>query len=439
MGTIAERVREAGVVGAGGAGFPTHVKIAAKVNLVIANGAECEPFLYADQYVMAERADLVVEGLRLVMEETGAPSGVIALKRKYREATAALRKAVKGKGNITLHLMESFYPAGDEQVLVHEVTGRIVPEGGIPLQAGIVVSNVGTLVQVALAQAGVPFIERVLTVNGEVRTPTTMSLPVGVSLREAIELAGGASIESYRVLVGGVMMAKVADSLDAPVTKTTSGIVVLPADHPFIARKTAPMQRIIRRGMSTCDQCMYCTELCPRYLLGHDLKPHLVIRAAGYGIADAPVVTSTWLCCECGLCSFFSCPLYLSPGMLCSAFKKEMAEKGVRNPHHRAELSPHDARAERKVPTHRLIERLGLADYDRHAPFRDVQYAPQSVRIPLCQHIGAPAAPVVRNGDTVKAGTLIGEIPEGKLGARVHASIDGTVSLEGRDAVIGRM
>lgn len=184
MNEIAEKVRAAGVVGAGGAGFPTHIKLDSKVDTVIANGAECEPLLRADRYLMTRHAPQVAEGLRLVMQATGAARGIIALKREYEEATEALGSVVRDSSDVELHLMKSYYPAGDEFLLVYEATRRQVPEGGIPLEVGVVVQNVGTLYNVAQAQRDVPVTHRWLTVSGEVKEPKVLRAPVGTSSRK---------------------------------------------------------------------------------------------------------------------------------------------------------------------------------------------------------------------------------------------------------------
>lgn len=436
MSDLVEKVRSSGVVGAGGAGFPTHIKYQSRVDLVIANGAECEPLLYVDQASMARDSSLIIEGLRLAMEAVGASRGIIALKAKYREAIDALGLVLKRENNVALHLLESFYPAGDEQVVVFEVTGKVVPEGGIPLQVGVVVNNVGTLINVAKAQEGIPVTERSLTVHGEVRNPSSFFVPVGTSVAEVIRLAGGPTVADYRIILGGPMMGAVIENPDVPVAKTTSGVIVLPDEHPLVQRKTQEMRGIVNRAKAACDQCMACTDSCPRYLLGHDMKPHLIMRAIPHGLADSRIVTSAYLCCECGLCSYYACPLYLSPGLINSLLKREMISKELKNPHRRAEVAPYPFRGERKVPTCRLIERTGLKPYDFHAPWKDVSFSPSQVRIPLQQHLGAPAVPTVKVGMRVRKGDVIGEIPEGKLGARVHASIEGVVMGVGDEVLI---
>lgn len=451
---IVQKVKDAGVVGAGGAGFPTHVKIAAQVNAVstsktvIANGAECDPLLRCDQQLMTARAREIVEGLRLVMQASGAERGIIALKREYTSAVAALQSNIKSpipntqhqQGNISLHLLDSHYPAGDEFVLVYEVTGRLVPETGLPLHVGCIVQNVGTLFNIARAQKGIPVTHRLLTVTGAVNEPKTLNLPIGTAIGEAVAWAGGIKIprwserteEDYAVVVGGPMMGWLAQSLSAPITKTTTGLIVLPRNNPVVRSLSRPLGSWVKRGRSTCDQCRDCTDLCPRYLLGHELEPHKVMRSINYGLTEpTAIITAAVLCCECRLCEAYACPLELSPMAYYQEIKRQLAAQGWENVvHKRSDLTPHAMRQYRRVPMERLVARLGLTEYEECAcPLDEREYQPQSVAILLKQHIGAPSQPVVKPGDRVQCGELIAQIPEGKLGANVHASISGRVEV----------
>ena len=148
--SLIDNIRDAGIVGAGGAGFPTHVKVNCKAEYIIANGAECEPLLRVDQQLMRDHADMVVKGILAVKESTGAAHAVICLKEHYHDAVVALKKAAEGTG-VEIKLFKSYYPAGDEQQMVYEVTGRVVPTGGLPLDVGCVVDNVSTLMNIAAA------------------------------------------------------------------------------------------------------------------------------------------------------------------------------------------------------------------------------------------------------------------------------------------------
>ena len=440
-------VKDAGVVGAGGAGFPTHVKIAADVNTVIANGVECDPLLHCDQWLMQSDARTVVQGMRLVMEATGAERGILALKKEYEAAASSLRRAIDHQSDISLLLMDSRYPAGDEFVLVYEATGRLVPEAGLPLHVGCLVQNVQTLYNIARAAEGHPVTHRLLTVAGAVASPTTMWVPVGTAIRDVLSWAGGAHPPSwaqrieggmgeetspleYAVVVGGPMMGRVAADLDEPVTKTTSGLLVLPRDNVVARYMTRTRTSWVRRGVSTCDQCRDCTDLCPRYLLGHELMPHEVMRAVNYGL-DRPAgqITAAVLCCECRVCEAYACPLELSPMAYYIGIKEELQALGwVNEVHRRTDLKPHPTREYRLVPTHRLIARLGLSEWEHQAcPLDKADQQPARVSLPLRQHVGIPAVPVVATGQPVEAGDLVAAVPEGKLGANVHASMSGQV------------
>jgi Predicted NADH:ubiquinone oxidoreductase, subunit RnfC len=426
---IIAAVRNAGVVGAGGAGFPTHVKINAKVDTVIVNGAECEPLLRAHQQLMAVESDKVVAGLAAVMLATGAGRGFVALKRKYAEAVANMSAAIGRLGDtrVEVFFLPDMYPAGDEQVLVHEVTKRIVPEGGIPLNVSVVAANVETLVNVAEALVGKAVTAKYVTVTGAVARPLTIKVPVGISVREAIELAGGAAIDDYAVIDGGPMMGKIV-SPTAVVTKTTGGFIVLPRQHPVIVRKTLPWPVIANRAKAVCCNCRACTDCCPRYLLGHSLEPHRIMKVIGGGLQDNAAVARALLCSECGACEAFGCTMGLSPRRINAELKAQLAKAGIKNTSQTEITHPRREREYRRIPTKRLVARLGLEKYDLPAPLTTREYRPAEVRLPLSQHIGAPARPVVAVGDKVTTGDLVAAIPPGAaVGANIHASIAGEV------------
>lgn len=443
---IIQAIKDAGVVGAGGAGFPTHVKLSATVDTVIANGAECEPLLEADLAVMALEPVKVLEGLKIAMAATGATRGYVAVKKKRESVLRAMTELVQGEEGIEVFALDDVYPIGDEHVLVHEVTGRYVPEGGLPLEAGVVVSNVTTLASVADAAKGRPMISRYVTVAGAVARPITARLPIGTSVADAIALAGGPQTERYRVIMGGPIMGKLAPDTSAVVTKVTGGIIVLPADHPQVKMRESDIGTIIRQAKAACCQCMSCTETCPRHLLGHRIAPHLIMRAVSMSPGAPPdAVASAWLCSECAVCATVSCPSGLSPVRVNQALKASMARKGLRNPYHEKGIVSHPLRGARRVPSSRVITRAGVGSYaarpgtsyaeaGRTAHYSagteclSEAFEPDRVIIPLLQHAGAPAMPCVKVGDEVRKGQPIAEIPEGKLGARVHASISGLVS-----------
>ena len=431
LSEFARRLREAGVVGAGGAGFPSYVKAASRADTVIVNGAECEPLLHKDEQLMEHHADEMLDGLSRLMASAGAARGVIAVKEKHPELIAKLEKAVKGLPGVEVKKLRDVYPAGDEYCLVYEVTGRLIPPGGIPIQVGAVVNNVETVINMSRAASG-PVVDTYFTVAGAVRTPLTVKVPVGTSYAEALALAGGATTPEYGALDGGAMMGKVLSDFSKPATKTSGGLIVLPRTHALIQRKGADRAQDERVGKSACDQCSLCTELCPRYLLGYDIQPHKVMRGLLFSQADR----KTWnewalLCCECQLCTLYSCPENLAPGKVCQSAKRDLAEVKIGWKESRLNVGrapkAHPVREYRLVPTKQLIARLGLAGYVAEAPLLDGDYRPARVSIPLKQHVGAPATAVVKTGQRVRRGEKLGDVPEGALGVPVHASIDGVV------------
>ncbi|MBB6217639.1 Na+-translocating ferredoxin:NAD+ oxidoreductase RnfC subunit [Anaerosolibacter carboniphilus] len=422
-------IREAGIVGAGGAGFPTHVKVNGKADYIVVNGAECEPLLRVDQQLMTYRATEVLEGLKAIVKEAGAQKGIIALKKKYKLAIEALEKEIHPEDPIELFELGDFYPAGDEQITVYEVLKRIVPEGGIPLQVGVIVTNVETLLNVCNAMKGIPVTHKYLTVTGAVKEPITVKVPVGISIREVIALAGGATVAGFKVIDGGPMMGKIVDNIDKPITKTSKGVIVLPEEHPLIQAKERSIETMLRQARTACCHCSLCTEVCPRNLLGHKLHPDKLMRIASYNSTceNDTSVTEAFLCCECGLCEM-ACIMSLQPWKLNRFLKGKLSSAGIKNSNNRQPFKTNEFRDYRKFPVKKLIARLGLEAYNVDAPLiEDIDKEFPRIVLERRQHIGAKTEPLVQVGDAVKLGQAVADVQDGQLGARIHASIQGKV------------
>ncbi|RJP77352.1 MAG: electron transport complex protein RnfC [Candidatus Zixiibacteriota bacterium] len=433
---IARTAREAGVVGAGGAGFPTHVKLAATgIDTVVANGAECEPLLANDQAVMTHRTPELLEGLDLAARAVGATRKVIAIKAKRGGIIAHLQSRA-GTQTAEIFKLADYYPAGDEQEIVREVTGRRVPEGGIPPDVGVLVQNVETLVNLARSVRGQPVTRRVLTVAGEVRHPGVVDVPLGMSAREVIAACGGATCDDPVLYAGGPMMGEIRDSLDTPVIKTTSGFFVLPADNFLRQKRSIPLRHILRQAQSACTNCMQCTEVCPRYLLGHKIRPHKIMNAVTLGLSyQSDVIMESFLCMFCGMCEY-ACPMWLSPRRVYQEVRAGLISRGIRFQRTEKETQDHPMRRFRRTAPDRLVRRYELSGYARKTPDPAIlELQASTVRLPTRQGTGSPAVPVVHEGDRVTAGQVIGDIPEGKLGARLHASITGKVTYAGPDEI----
>ena len=424
-----DRVEELGIIGAGGGGFPTAVKLKTKVSVVIANAAECEPLLHKDKELLLHHSEPFLRGMLASMALVGAQEGVIGIKEKYHELIETLEAEVPA--GIRVVALPDVYPAGDEFILVHMITGRVIPPGGLPKDVDALVCNVETLMNIGLDQ---PVTHKYLTVAGAVETPVTLKVPVGITIGEVIEAAGGTTVADFGVLLGGVMMARPAESLDVPVTKTTGGIVVLPTTHSLIQRHNAPWLHVKRIGQSACDQCRFCTEFCPRFLLGHPIEPHQAMRSLGFATGGDAMV-ATLYCCECNLCTMYACPEDLDPKTVCVQSKPLARERGLVFKGDPNSITPHPMGEFRRVPMRRLIAKLGLGEFNNTGPLVDHVFAPRKVNVLLKQHAGAPAVPVVKCGDRVRAGDLLAMPEAGKLGARIHASMDGVVTVKS-DAVL---
>ena len=426
-----DRIRQAGVVGAGGAGFPTYKKLQAQVEHVIANGAECEPLLQKDRESMLQDREAFFRGLQIMRELTEAANVTIAVKRKNSDVAEGFQQQADAAGFKTL-VYEDVYPAGDEYILVYEISGRQIPPGGIPLSVGCVVDNVETIINIAYAVEGKPVIDKYLTVTGAVDQPLTTVVPVGTSIADCLELAGGITCDDPVILTGGVMMGGHTTNLSDPIRKNVGGLIVLPSDHYLVRRKTAAKETYTRIGHGQCDQCSLCTELCPRYILGYPIQPHRVMRTLVM-TGEEKQRGSLWAqyCCECNVCSLIACPEQLDPKNICVDAKAILREN--REGRTEAELEtlfqpPHPARKGREIPIKTLYTRLGLTPYDRKANFVSLDWRPDKVTIPLNAHIGKPASPTVAEGDAVRRGQVIGTVEDDQLGCPVHASIDGRVT-----------
>jgi Na+-translocating ferredoxin:NAD+ oxidoreductase RnfC subunit len=431
-----ENIRNAGVVGAGGAGFPSHVKFDTQVDTLIVNAAECEPLIHVDKQLLQHRFEKVYDGMKIAAGLVGAKRVVLALKEKYTKSIEAIENYKSGQSggsgfDFEILRLENYYPAGDEQVLVYEVTGKVVPEGGIPLMVGTVVANVETLLNVSEAVKGNCVTDKFVTLNGEVGNPMTLKVPVGTPVRTLIDFCGGTTTDDFRVLDGGPMMGKLIDENSYSVKKTTKSVVVLPSDSIVIEHKVRSIKNAVRRAQAICLSCRMCTDLCPRYLLGHALFPDEMMKKMYRGELDEKDIEKfdfAYLCCDCGLCELYSCVVDLSARALFNHIKAELAAKGIKNTYNRKELAPNDFREFRSVPVSRLEKRLEIDRYDSKAALSDFNGAVDMVKLYLVQHVGVPSIPAVTAGDEVTRGQLVADIPEGKLGSKIHSSIDGKVS-----------
>ena len=421
-------LQENGIVGAGGAGFPTYAKLNENAETIILNCAECEPLLRLHRQLLEKNAREIVSTFHMMGQTMGSKDIVIGIKKAYKQAIEALNAVIGDYEGVRLGLLDEVYPAGDEVVLIYEVTGKVVRPGGLPIECGVAVFNVETVYNVYRAiQKKMPVVDKLVSVVAEVNKPVTVRVPIGCTIDEVVKLAGGQTISNAVYFIGGPMMGRIGTGAE-PVTKTTNAVLVLPEDHLIIQKKKRKASIDLKRAAASCCQCTMCTDLCPRNRLGHPIEPHKFMRAATCkDVQDTNIFVNTLFCSSCGLCEMYSCMQSLSPRSLMADYKAGLRAAGIRPPQNVVPKPVGEEREYRKVPMERLMARLDLTKYNKEAPLDNEVVDMKKVRILLSQHIGAPATAVVKVGDKVERGQMIAEPSKG-LSVAIHASISGTVT-----------
>lgn len=421
-------LQNAGIAGAGGAGFPAYAKLSDKADTIILNCAECEPLLKLHQQVLAKYSFEILSALHVIAEATNADNVIIALKKNYENAINAVNAVLDKFENMKISYLPEVYPAGDEIITIYETTGRVVPPGSIPISVGVTVFNVETALNIYRAVfEGTPVTHKYVTISGAVQNPITVKAPLGMPFSELITLAGAPTEENYDVISGGPMMGTLVNSLDT-VTKTTNGILVFPKNHSVIETKKTRISISLKRAMGTCCQCRACTTTCSRNLLGHPIEPHAFMRSATSGdTKDLGPFLNTFFCSGCGICELYSCPQGLSPRTLISEYKAGLKQNGVPVPKNVPVKGVDPNRNMKLVPISRLIARLGLTKYNKPAPLDEKKLTTGRLRISLKQNIGAPNLPVVTAGQELEKGDVIAQADKNALGLKLHCPVGGKV------------
>lgn len=294
---IKEKVKAAGIVGMGGAAFPTVVKMSPpkekKIEFVILNGAECEPYLTADYRLMIERPSDVVEGLKILMKAMGVSKGIIGIENNKPDAIEKMKEAAKGSSGVEVVACEVKYPQGAEKMLIKAVTGREVPPRALPMDVGALVQNIGTAVAVYEAvRYGKPLIERVVSVTGDgINEPKNLMVKIGTLVSHIVKECGGLKDSAVKVISGGPMMGFAMSTLETPVTKGTSGILAMSEAEVVHSDEYKP-----------CIRCGRCVDICPMGLM-----PSMLSMYSEKGLFDDAKTYNLYDCFECGSCAYV-CP-----------------------------------------------------------------------------------------------------------------------------------
>ena len=289
-------VSDSGIVGLGGAGFPTAVKLnvkdLSKIEAVIVNGAECEPYITSDTRTMLDNSDLVMDGARLLREYLQAKRIIFGIESNKASCISLFKKLTANETGMEVQSLPSMYPQGGEKVLIYHTIGRVVPEGKLPLDAGAIVINCTTLAAIArYIKTGMPLVEKCLTVDGSaVKTPQNVIVPIGTAMQDVFDFCGGFSCEPAKVLYGGPMMGIAVPDLNQPIMKNTNAILAMNREDALPPEPTA------------CIRCGRCVRHCPLKLMPTDIETAFELDRV-----DSLIELKVNLCMECGCCSYI-CP-----------------------------------------------------------------------------------------------------------------------------------
>ncbi len=409
-----DAARAAGIVDATGQPLDARLRAASRPRVLVVDATDGDPAVGSARRGAAANPDRRIAGLRAAAEATGATRAVVAVERRAGEVARALAA-------VPVHLVDDLAGCGDPADLAWDVTGR---------HDGVLVLDAASIVALGAALGGEPVIERVVTVAGSVARPGVGLVPVGTTVEDLVAAAGGTTCGAGWMALGDGPLAGRPLDRDDVVTKGTRAIFVGAAGSDLVRRARLSVADSVRRSLSACERCAMCTDACPPRLLGGRLRPDELVRALGAPATAQAELVAALECTACGLCDV-ACPSGLSPRALVTAAARALVDRDVgSSPAERGH--PHEARAHRRLGVGLVARRLGLGDGPLELPWEHWSIPPATVVLPLKMSLGHAARPLVRAGDRVLRGQLVGDVPEGAVGARLHASIGGIV-----DAITG--
>ena len=438
MQELKNLMQKFGIVGAGGAGFPSYAKLAEGASLLLINGSECEPLLYTDYVILKNELSMVLSGISEILAHTGIKKALIAI-RSHTAKILGIEDGERLDNNVYARVLPDAYPMGDEISLIYEATGRLVKPGRLPITEGVIVYNVETMYNLGRCiRFNEPVTKKWLTIGGAVDNPTVIRVPIGAKASDLFEKLNIRLDEGYSVIDGGPSMGKIINPRTYSITKTTKAILILPNDTEAVRSKKMNTKMAIARAETACCQCTRCTDMCPRNLLGYPLEPHKMVRTAMGAVEVMPqMVLSATLCCGCGICESLACSQGISPKAVIDNYKALLAKNKLRF----NSDGEYDVKTERKyriIPHKKWLSTLGVTRFDRVLDFGGEINDFARVEISLSSHIGTPSAPCIKDGDIVNLGDLIASAGNG-LSLPQHASISGAVTLGNNKIIIDRV
>ncbi len=426
-----------GIVGAGGAGFPSYGKLTDGASLLVINCIECEPLMYTDYTLVKEKLPDIVAGAQAIMEFGHIPNAILAIKA-YRAQTLGLEDGQTLGEGIHVKTVPNIYPMGDEINLIYQVTGRLIKPGNLPITQGVIVYNVETVYNTRAAiRDDKPVTEKWLTIGGDIPEAYVVRVPVGMRISDVLAVTGVKVPEHYVMFDGGPSMGIMKNPASDVVCKTTNALIIVPDSIPAVVQKKRTVEENLRLAASVCCQCTRCTDLCPRHLLGYPLEPHKMVRATLSAAQESPeLIRNASLCCSCDICGSFACCQGISPMMVIKEYKKILAQNKIKYTAGPDDVyKPDPDREYRMLTSGKWKEAIGVARFDKHPTYIPEKLKAHRVEIRMSQHIGAPSIPCVEVGADVTTGQMIANAGNG-LSVPQYASIDGRVTFVDASRII---
>ena len=397
------------------------------IHTIILNCAQYEPIIHTSKLLLEKYAREIIRTFVKIGETFKIENIIVGAGRADIDIIEILEDIVSDFPSVQLKVYDGAYPAGDEYVLTYELTGQIVAADSSPIEEGIAVFNVESVYNMYKElDSDVHESHKWVCVTGEVEKPVTLRVPIGTKAVDVVKQAGNITCDNPVYLIGGPMSGTLG-SKHTRIDKTTDAIIILPEDHQVIYTKKTNSSIELKRAGSSCCNCMRCTELCPRNLLGHPVDPHGFIRAASYkDMGNLDKFLNTMFCSSCGLCEMYSCIQGLSPRLLLTEYKKGLKENGIIT----VKATQNDVeedRKYRKISIKRLTSRLALSRYDKLAPLKEIKWPDINVRISLTEDNDETAKPVVKTNDLVTEGQIIA-VYDDENKFPLYSGIDGIVT-----------
>ncbi|MBN1233754.1 MAG: 4Fe-4S dicluster domain-containing protein [Candidatus Coatesbacteria bacterium] len=415
-----EDIQKYGIVGCGGAGFPSHIKLMNEVKTFIINAVECEPLLWTDKYLALNHYEEIINGIDYVIRLKKPEKTILCIKDKFYEYFTEL---IKRLDNIEVMRMKDYYPAGDELIIINEALGLTISPGKIPKDYGILVNNIETLFHLGnAASKNRKMTRKYLTVTTKTKS-YIVSTPIGTRFRDVLAKLD-IKLKENEILIENGLMTGNSISEDSFINSTTKALIVYNPTRVYNEIVSFSPSRQQRRNFTACIQCSRCTDLCPRYLIGHPLKPHRIMRCMMNDEKKA-IDFGLFLCSDCGLCEIYACPMGIAPRQIIRKLKNELENKGTLHEN----LLKTNTRKFRLVSSKSLYKRLAVTS--KKPDSNEVCINPETVRL----QIKSKGSLLVSNDEKVTEGQPLWK-PDNTFNVWINATISGKIKIDSEGIII---